>query len=183
MRVNIDDLSESGLSLTFEEDPNLFPALGEIVDKNEYTFLVPFHVQILMRRIGDLVEGEGRLDTRIRLACSRCLKPYETPLASEFTLTFIQKTPEGGNSPRQGEIELTSEEIGLIPFSGDEIDLREAIQEEVVMVLPMRAVCHENCKGLCPHCGADLNLGDCGCDWKFVNPQFAVLKGLKLGKK
>ena len=71
----------------------------------------------------------------------------------------------------------------MIQFNGTERDLREAIQEEVVRVLPMRALCHENCKGHCPRCGADLNLGGCGCDRKFVNLQFAVLKGLKLDKR
>jgi len=183
MRVQIDDLNENGLSLAFEEGAESFPALGEIAAKNECAFLVPLSIRILMQRAGDMFVAIGSFDTRIRFACSRCLEPFDAPFASEFNLTFIQQLPEADDSSRQAEIELTAEEIGLIPFQGDEIDLRDAIQEELVMALPMRTHCRPDCKGFCPHCGADLNQGNCGCKRKFVNPQFAVLKGLKLNKR
>jgi len=183
MRVYIDDLSDSGLNLSFEESADSFPALGEIAARNECAFLMPLSIRILMRRVGDLFVASGSFDTRIHLTCGRCLEPYEAPLASEFNLTYIQQLPETTDPALHAEIDLPAEEIGMIQFYGDEIDLRDAVQEEVVMALPMRTLCREDCKGLCPHCGADLNQGDCGCKRKFINSQFAVLKGLKLNKR
>ena len=183
MRIHIDEISENGLRLAYDEDPVSFPALEEIAQKNECSFLEPIGVRVRLRRIGDLVEGEGHIDSRIRLTCSRCLETYIASLASEFNLTYIQKLPEADDSSRHGEIEIQGDEIGLIPFQGDEIDLREAIQEEVVMAFPMRSLCRPDCKGLCSRCGADLNRGDCGCKSTFVNPKFEVLKNLKIDKR
>ena len=74
---------------------------------------------------------------------------------------------------RHAEIELGAEEIGLILFHGEEIDLRDAVQEDVLMAVPMKTLCRPECKGLCPQCGADLNQGDCGCERKIINPKFA----------
>ncbi len=183
MRVHIDDLNENGLSLEFEENADSFPALQEIAAKNECAFLTSLSIRILLRPIGDLFEVVGSFDTRIRLTCSRCLETYEAPLTSEFNLTYIRQLPETADPALHEEIDLQAEEIGMIQFQGNEIDLRNAIQEEVVMVLPMRTLCRADCKGLCPHCGADLNQGGCGCERPFVNPQFAVLKGMKIDKR
>jgi uncharacterized protein len=183
MRVYIDDLNENGLNLAFEEGADSFPALGEIAARSEYAFLVPLSIRVQMQRVGDMFVAIGRFDTRIRFTCSRCLEPYEAPLASDFNLTYIQQLPDTADPTLHAEIDLPAEEIGMIQFYGDEIDLRDAVQEEVVMALPMQTLCQADCKGLCPHCGADLNQGDCGCKRKFVNSQFAALKGLKLYKR
>ena len=80
------------------------------------------------------------------------------------------------------EVELSAEEMGLIPFAGEEIDLREALQEQFIMALPQRALCREACKGLCPHCGADLNRVSCGCEPPAFNSRFDALKSFKADK-
>ena len=183
MRVHIDDLNENGLNLVFEEDPLSFPALGEMAAKNECAFLKSIDVRVFLRQIGDLIEGDGRFDTQIRLTCNRCLEPFEVPLASDFNLTYVRQQPEGPNSNRHGEVEITDDEIGLIPIQGDELDLRDAIQEEIVMALPMRALCRPDCKGLCSHCGTDLNQGGCRCEKRSLDPRFDALKHLKIVKR
>jgi uncharacterized protein len=183
MRVNVDDIGDSGLHLTFEEYAESFPLLLELSRSGECVFLMPLTVDLRIRRIGQLFEADGRFDTRVRLSCSRCLADYETPLAAGFNLSFSREQPERAVPSRHAEIELGTEEIGLILFHGEEIDLRGAVQEEVLMTVPMKTLCRPECKGLCLQCGADLNQGDCGCERKIINPKFAVLKGLKLGKK
>ena len=64
-------------------------------------------------------------------------------------------------------------------FQGEEIDFREAVQEQVKLALPMQPLCSETCSGLCPGCGADLNQGDCSCAKGPRDPRFAVLERLK----
>jgi uncharacterized protein len=81
------------------------------------------------------------------------------------------------------EIELKVEEIGLMYFKGEEINLHQGIQEQVVMAFPLQPLCDENCKGLCPQCGSDLNRGDCACARGSGSNPFAALKNLKLEKK
>lgn len=183
MRVHIDDINENGPELTFEENAASFPALEEITNKNECAFLKPLSIRIQMRRIGDLFEAMGSIGTRIRLNCSRCLQPFEFTLESKFDMTYIQQPADMADPVFREEIELQAEEIGLIQFYGNEIDLRDAIQEEVVMALPMTTLCRSDCKGLCARCGADLNQGNCGCDRRITNPQFEVLKNLKIDKR
>ena len=183
MHIDIDDINESGPELIFEERADSFPALIEIISKNECDFLAPVSIRIQMRKIGDLITATGLFDTRVRLNCSHCLQPYERPLNSTFDVTYIHQLPESVDPLLHDEVELQAEEIGMIQISGNEIDLQDAIQEEVVMALPMTTLCRSDCKGLCKRCGADLNQGDCGCDRKVSNPQFEILKNLKLDKR
>jgi uncharacterized protein len=69
-------------------------------------------------------------------------------------------------------------------YRGDELDLTEVTKEQVLLGLPMKPLCSESCKGLCPACGADLNLGPCGCGGKAVDQRFQALeKLLKKGKE
>ena len=183
MRIRIDDITVSGINLSFEESAESFPSLNELGRSGECVFLKPLSIDLRVRRVGQMFEAEGRFETRVRLTCSRCLADYEAPLAAAFTLSFSREQPETAEPWRHAEIELQAEDIGLILFRGEEIDLRDGVQEEVLMALPMRTLCRPNCKGLCPKCGADLNRGTCGCERKVFNPKFAVLKGLKLDNK
>jgi uncharacterized protein len=130
-----------------------------------------------------MVEIEGSISTAVRLSCGRCLQSFETPVESSFALTYKQKEPdtdESGSS--QEELELTAEDMGLIYYQGEEINLQNEIQEQVVMAFPLRTLCKQDCKGLCPQCGADLNNEVCDCDRSPPAGKFAALKNLKLEK-
>ena len=69
-------------------------------------------------------------------------------------------------------------EEDFIGFSGDEIDITEIVMDAVHIATPMKVVCDDDCKGLCPSCGKNLNEGDCGCDNTYINPKFASLRSL-----
>jgi uncharacterized protein len=183
MRVHVDQIKDKGLLLEFEEKPELFPVLADMIMKNECEFLTPIKARLRAIRIGDIVEVEGTVETSVRLSCGRCLKKFETILESSFTLTYTSALPDIADGSEEPEIELSARDIGLIYFPGEEIDFQEAIQEQVVLAFPLRPLCRETCKGLCPKCGADLNKGDCGCNQTSLNSKFAVLKNLAFNKK
>jgi uncharacterized protein len=128
----------------------------------------------------DYIDVAGRLTVVVELACSRCLEPFDWSLSQPFELTYSQKIPKelhGDESQEQG---LTAEQIGVIYYEGEEIDFSDAIQEQVVMAMPYKVLCKEDCKGLCPHCGTDLNQHTCQCHSRQVAGPFDVLKKLKL---
>jgi uncharacterized protein len=179
----VDDINDKGLSLEFEEKPQTFPALEKIANSGVGEFHPPIKVWLKAIRIKNMIQVEGNFAVQVRLTCSRCLKEFEMPLQSPFSLTFTQETPEAASERDEEEIELSAEEIGYIMFKGREIDLTPALQEQVVMSLPMQPLCAKPCKGLCPICGTDLNQSDCGCQRKSVSTKFAALKDLKLNKK
>jgi len=182
LRIRIEEIKEEGLALETEEAPEGFPAVAEIVEAGDCVFLSPLHTRLRLVRVGEMVEVEGSVESIVRLGCGRCLVDFEYPLVGRFALTFAHELPEITDEEGSEEVELSAEEMGLILFHGDEIDLGEAIAEQVIMALPMRPLCREECRGLCPQCGANLNETDCGCEKPVFNSKFAALKDLKLDK-
>jgi uncharacterized protein len=178
--ICIDDIKDQGLSVEFEVKPEKFSILEDITHTAECVFHSPLKFKVRAIRIKEMVKIEGRLETRIRLTCSRCLEQFESPLVTNFVLTYAQEQPETTKINGGGGIELSAEEAGLIIFTGREIDLKKALQEQVVMSIPMRPLCSETCKGLCSRCGTNLNDGDCGCQKNSLSTKFVALKDLKL---
>ncbi len=183
MRIRVEELMAGKLRIEFEETPETFPVLAEMIDTGICEFLAPLKTALRAQQIGDMVEIEGSISTAVRLSCGRCLQSFETPVESSFALTYKQTEPdpdESGSS--QEELELTAEDMGLIYYQGEEINLQNEIQEQVVMAFPLRTLCKPDCKGLCPQCGADLNNEVCDCDRSPPAGKFAALKNLKLEK-
>ena len=166
----------------FEENPQVFPIIAEMIKNRQCEFLKPFSIRLKAFSVREIFEVQGTLRTSVRLPCSRCLKYFNTPLASDFELSYSKEIPGLMDVFDEEEIELKVEEIGMFYFKGEEINLQQGIQEQVVMALPLQPLCDENCKGLCPRCGSDLNQGDCGCKRELDANKFAVLKNLKLDK-
>ena len=183
MRIQIERIKDQGLVLELISKPESFPVLAAMIQNEECEFRTPIRTSLRAIRIGDMVEVEGTINTIVRLTCGRCLTDVEISLITPFALTYVQEAPGINRNPDQDNLELGSEDVGLIHFQGEEIDLQDGIQEHVVMAFPLRALCRETCKGLCQQCGADLNAGECGCDRRVINNKFAVFKNLKLEQK
>ena len=182
MKIRTDNIPEEELFLEFEESPESFPVLGEMRLAGEAEFISPIKMNLSARLISAIVEIEGTLATSVRIPCSRCLNEFEILLKSSFALTYTQDV-YGGKAEAGVEIEITEYATGLIPYRGQEINLREGIQEQLVLALPLRPLCTTSCKGLCPRCGANLNKGECGCNRSAVDSRFAVLKNFKVKDK
>jgi uncharacterized protein len=182
MYLRIEQIKEEGLSLEFEEKYEMFPVLTEMVDKGDCKFMTPIKTALRAIRISDMIDIKGEINTSVCLPCGRCLQEYETPLKSRFELTYVQRIPEAQENEEQEEIEISAEDMGLVYFQGEEINLQDGIQEQVVLAFPIKAICKEDCKGLCASCGKDLNESNCDCDRQTSDSKFAVLKNLKLDK-
>jgi uncharacterized protein len=183
MRISMEELKETSLALEFETPAERFPALREMVRRSECDFMSPIRTRLRAMRAGDMVEVEGEIRTTVRLSCGRCLAEFASPLKSAFALTYTRERP-APYEPAEPDIqEMDAAEAGLIYFQGEEIDLTDGIQEQVILSLPLRPLCSEACKGLCTHCGADLNAGACRCLAEPAGGPFSVLRRLKLEKK
>ncbi len=120
-----------------------------------------------------VVAGEIFADAEIE--CHRCLQPVEKKLEIAFTASFV--TPEFYTQAT--EAELRADDLEVSVFAGDKIDLSELAREQILLDLPARVFCGEDCKGLCLKCGANRNLIDCNCEDKEADPRWAALKNLK----
>ncbi len=146
-------------------------------------FIAPLKAALRAQQIGHMVEFEGNIATVIRLDCGRCLQSFKMPIESNFALTYSKRAPDPENSgSNQEELELTAEDMGLIHYQGEEINLKHEIQEQVVLAFPLRPLCRPDCRGLCPTCGADLNAAKCDCDRSPSGGKFDALKDLKIEK-
>ena len=121
-------------------------------------------------------------DIRLRAAyhgdfeilCARCVEPVALPLAGEFDLIF--RPEEADASPGERAITPDETEIGYYQESG--LLLEDVVREQVLLSLPGRTLCKEDCKGLCPRCGQNLNLATCSCGEAPANPQWNALADL-----
>ena len=134
----------------------------------------PAAVNGKVRLSGNEVFVNGHLDTRAQVECDRCLKPIELPVNSDFTLEYMS----GSEYESSGTAELTEAEMSVSVFDGQALDVDEIVKEQILLAVPTRMLCREDCKGICPECGTDRNLGKCNCVTNEIDPRWAALKNL-----
>lgn len=176
MKIQIQHIPTQGTTFAYSKESKEFSVLKTVMEEGECRFLGPITIELTVVPERDLFKVGGVIDADIRLACSRCLTEFESRLARRFTLRFSRVIPEELHADGAQEVELTADQIGLTFFKGDEIDFKDVVQEQVILGLPYKPLCREECKGLCPHCGTDLNVETCGCSGGRSSSPFAVLK-------
>jgi uncharacterized protein len=117
----------------------------------------------------------GDLSTRVEIACARCLEPIVRDISRKFDLLY---RPRGSEAGRE-EISVTAAEAEIGYYEGEGLHLEDVLREQVLLALPLRAICREDCKGLCPHCGQNLNQGQCNCAEPHEDPRWAALKDIR----
>ena len=115
----------------------------------------------------------GSVGMEATLECSRCLSPFPFSESSEFDLRLLPR-PESGD-----KASAALEDPDVFFHDGETAPIDEIVREQVLMLLPMKPLCREDCRGLCATCGKDLNAGPCACEAPAGDPRFAVLRGLK----
>jgi uncharacterized protein len=179
MHIELKDISDSGLLLGYSNPIEAFPILLDLQKQDDLRFIGPLAFQLRLQKSGQIVEVDGSLTAQVAIVCGHCLQNFEQQVTSDFTLTF---TPMSSDSlaDELEEVELDADELGLVYYKNDTIELLQSLQEQVLMALPMSPLCSEDCRGLCPECGCDLNMKSCHCEKKSFNNRFTALAGLKL---
>lgn len=113
------------------------------------------------------------VSTEVELACSRCLNQFRHPLTLNFeeeylpTVDIVSGAPLP--SPREGAFTIDEHHI---------LDLTEAVCQYALLSIPMKPLCRNDCAGLCPNCGHNLNQGRCGCPTQSIDPRWSELTKL-----
>jgi uncharacterized protein len=127
----------------------------------------------------ELLEGQirvaGEFETKMEMVCARCLDPVMEEVHRDFDL-FYQPLPKG-TKPEEERLKDDDTEIGF--FEGEGLFLADVLKEQVLLSLPMKVICQSDCRGLCPHCGSNLNHEQCRCDRHASDPRLAPLARLK----
>jgi uncharacterized protein len=117
----------------------------------------------------------GDLATALELDCARCLEPAVQKVTRKFDLLY---RPLGSDSGR-AELSVTAAEAEIGYYQGEGLMLEDAVREQVLLDLPLKVMCREDCKGLCPHCGTNLNVGLCSCAEPVEDRRWAALKDIR----
>jgi len=176
LRVRLEDIGDSGLRRETVCGPELLAAYLAGREPG-FELLEPVRSEFSLRRQGREISVRGRVQTRLVLACDRCLAEVVHPVEREVNITFAPhpEVPEGA------QLELSEKDLE-VEFYGPEpvIDLGAVIVEELALSVPYRRLCREACQGLCPRCGADLNREKCRCEAEPTDPRLAALKDFKV---
>jgi uncharacterized protein len=173
MRIEVENLKEKEQAEAFSHSY----APGEVELEDEGARLVSdAEVQGSASRKGEEVRVRGSIKTEVELLCDRCAAPVRTPLEVEFDARFI---PRAAAADETDNVELLAEDLGLATYEGDAVDVDELVREQIMLALPLRNLCREDCKGLCAKCSADLNAGQCSCEQGERDPRWAALADWK----
>lgn len=123
----------------------------------------PVHAQGQVKNTAGVLILTARLETTLHCVCDRCARPFLLPL--QVPVSAVLTADEDSEE---------SDDEWTFPLEGDEADVDEILTTAFVFAIPAKLLCQEDCKGLCPQCGADLNEGPCGCQ-KAVDPRLAAL--------
>lgn len=163
MKINIGQLKkELGGTQSFS-----FQTSTEELALNQYeeTWAGNIMVEGMVTNKGTYYEVTGTINATLNESCSRCLET----VVSDLTIPFSEEFRQDGSE----EIEDSGFDYSC--FSGDEMDITDVIRENILLAKPLKSVCSENCRGLCPECGANLNISTCGCNPSKIDPRLAVL--------
>jgi uncharacterized protein len=173
MRIELVNLEHGRAEFAHVYQPDELGHFDERVN-----LVAPASVNGKVRLAGAEVFVNGQIETRVQVECDRCLKQVELPVNAGFDLQYIT----GAEYESSAGAELTEEVMSVSVFDGETIDVDEIVKEQILLAVPTRMLCQENCKGICPVCGIDKNTGDCECETKDVDPRWAALKNLNSGK-
>ncbi len=169
MKIDLAQIPEEGLEIKAEE---------KIVLGDDQP--VTAELDLVVQEVAGEYLIKGNVTVSVGLACDRCLKEFEKDLDLHIDLVYSRASEIEGEGK---DHEVTAGELNTGFIAGDELDLGEVVSEQMMLAMPMRSLCFEGCKGICPKCGADLNKTECGCEIGSIDHRFQVLEEYLKNKK
>ena len=171
MQIELDKLEGTSAEFEHTYEPE------ELVLDDEHARLIePPQVTGRINRSGHEVRLQGKILARAEVDCDRCLKQVAVAVETAFDVTYVPAE----DYAEAETAELQAEDLGVSVYEDETIDVDELVREQVLLALPARALCGEDCKGLCPVCGANRNENPCECETVNTDPRWNELKNLRL---
>jgi uncharacterized protein len=168
MLIDVSQIPPDGLDIALPEE---VLDLGTPADTWDGPATVRADLHVGRSGRGLLISGS--FSGGVPLVCSRCLEPYHFRAEDRFHL--YATAPQG---PPEEEHKLTDDELDVTYLERGRINTDSLLRENILLSLPVQPLCHEDCRGLCPRCGANLNQGACNCTESSVDPRLQALRKL-----
>ena len=163
MILRVSDISDDGLTI---EDASLF---GSVFSDPSWRL---DRVSLRAERDGDDVVVTGEIDSTVPVTCGRCLEELPARVRAVVDVRFIPRPPTGDR------VELGTDDLDLDFYHGGEVNLATLIESETALALPMKPLCRDDCRGLCPVCGGNRNVVACACPERAPDPRLGALRDL-----
>lgn len=152
---------------------------GDVAQEGDaYRIVEPVELDLRIQKDKEKFRLVGTVRTELELPCGRCLEPYRLPVDAAFDLRFLPASQMAAEDER----EVQEDDVDTSYYRDDTIELNELLREQFYLALPMKPLCRDDCKGLCPQCGTNWNTGTCTCATEWEDPRLAALKGLVKGE-
>jgi uncharacterized protein len=145
------------------------------LDSSDIIDLVSCNAQLDVDRTSDELIVRGKVETTIKIECARCLEPFEHTMVHQlaFVIQLARKGELGGTDSE------SSDDFYVVSDSAEEFDISPIIRERILVSLPLKPLCDDSCRGLCPKCGVNLNVETCDCRDNEVDERWSALQDLK----
>ena len=168
MTLDLSQIRQPETDLVRRYEPSAFEGRS-----TQFRVVAPVDLRMKIHKDKDRFRLVGTLNTALELPCSRCVEPYELPVDVPFDLHYLPMSENAGD-----EREVEEDDLSEAFYKDDTIDLRQLMEEQFYLTLPMKPLCRTDCKGLCPNCGTNLNVQTCDCQVRWEDPRLAGLKAL-----
>ena len=158
-------------------DRDLEPSSLPVDAEAGFSVQVPTHLAFDIFKDSKQFHLVGRVQSTLTLICGRCLEETPFPVDLPFDLLYLPHHENVG----EGEVEVEDDDLTAAYYRDDQIDLGQLVVEQLLLAVPMKPLCRESCRGLCPDCGTNLNTATCSCVRAWTDPRLEGLKSL-LGK-
>jgi uncharacterized protein len=152
-----------------------FDASAFTADNDLYNVVGDVSLAFDVHKDRDQYRLTGRVTATLELSCGRCLEAFAEAVDEEFDLLYLPHEVNRG----EGEIEVEDEDLNTAFYRDGVIDLGQLMHEQFCLRIPMKPLCSEGCRGLCPECGINLNVAACNCQPRWEDPRLAALRALK----
>jgi uncharacterized protein len=156
-------------------DRTFEPAALPAPDPDTFRVEAPVRLAFDIFKDGSQFRLVGRVDSSLTLACSRCLEPITLPVDLPFDLLYLPHQENVGEE----EVEVEDDDLTTAFYQNEEIDLGQLVLEQFYLAVPMKPLCRESCRGLCPECGTNLNTATCSCVREWTDPRLDGLRALR----
>lgn len=174
LQISVKSLPETGKEVGLDLGPGWFDHWREEDPGLEFS-RAAMRGTVHLAKHGHDILIRGHLEGELELSCGRCLEAYTTPVETDFDLLLVP-APLGAGPEEE---ELSAEQLDVDFYQGETVDLEAIIREQIILLVPLKPLCREDCQGLCPVCGIDLNRETCTCQVKKSESPFAQLAKLK----
>ncbi len=170
MLLDLSRLRSGVETLTRRYEPSTFDLAHE-----DFRLAAPVELTGEVRKDAQKVRLVGHLTTTLECDCGRCLEPFAVPVDAKIDMILLPAKENTG----EAEQEVAEDDLGVSYYKDDVVDLGELMREQFYLALPMKPLCQEDCRGLCPVCGINRNRETCTCEATWVDPRMEALKRFK----